>query len=209
MPSADGESAREESVTDIYEKANPEAAHLPGFGSTPVHIAGPFPLEMPSRLETAEELATRDPDEVISIPMVVTVQKPSLMPYFSARKAQGSVRRTVVMRPMKRGRYAAHYAKSQSGEYVGTGSPAYDAGLVYVPNKDHSRESIDEWKARAESEVAAKRLQVEARAAELEQQALTLIERETALSRQVERIKEVGTAIAAERKAVIDARQAW
>jgi len=33
---------------------------------------------------------------------------------------------------MKRCHYKAHYAMDRQGNYIGTGKPAFDSGLVYV-----------------------------------------------------------------------------
>ncbi|CAN5271189.1 hypothetical protein BH11PLA2_BH11PLA2_12570 [soil metagenome] len=71
------------------------------------------------------------------------------------------------------------------------------------------RHGIDEIKARALTEVEAQRNELEAKAAELERQMATIAEREEALSRQVARMKEVGTSFADERKAFFETKQAW
>jgi hypothetical protein len=82
------------------------------------------------RLETQEELDSRDPEEVISIPMVHTVEKTNVKRLWGGGKRE--YERRVTFRKMKRGHYKAHYAKDTQGKYIGTEQPAFDAGLVYV-----------------------------------------------------------------------------
>lgn len=80
------------------------------------------------RLETAEELETRDPEEIISVPMIFTVQKMGLKRMLGKREHE----RKITFRKMPRGHYRAHYAKDANGNYIGIGKPASDAGMVYV-----------------------------------------------------------------------------
>lgn len=81
------------------------------------------------RLETQEELDSRDPEEVISIPIVHTVEKAKVKWLLSGKT---EYERRITFRKMKRGHYKAHYAKDTQGNYIGTHKPAFDAGLVYV-----------------------------------------------------------------------------
>jgi hypothetical protein len=77
-----------------------------------------------------------DPDETISVPMVHRKDSSSihrLNPF--SRKGYESTPHYITARKMKRSQYLAHYAKDSEGTYIGTGSPAPDAGLVFVAGK--------------------------------------------------------------------------
>lgn len=73
---------------------------------------------------------------------------------------------------------------------------------------DRLRAEAADERARAEEYLAGVRRDLDARAGEIDQQAAGLAEREAALTRQVARVKEVGQAVAAERKALAEARAA-
>lgn len=73
-----------------------------------------------------------DPDEVIGVPLVTTVDKANVFKQmFGKRKLEHQVH----TRYMKRSHYQRHYAKDGDGNYVGTEKPAADAHLVYVASK--------------------------------------------------------------------------
>ena len=74
---------------------------------------------------------------------------------------------------------------------------------------DQARAAIDSVRATAEQQAAEIRTGVELRAAEVEQQITAFREREEALGRQVARLKDVGAAVAAERKNLADVRAKW
>lgn len=74
---------------------------------------------------------------------------------------------------------------------------------------DRARTAAETERIGAEERVAALQEEVEARALEVGRQSQTLAEREAAMVRQVARLKEVGQAVAAERKALADARTKW
>lgn len=61
----------------------------------------------------------------------------------------------------------------------------------------------------SEAQLAARLQQVEAREAEVEKQAALTAEREDALAKQIERLKEVGQALAAERQGTAESRAEW
>jgi hypothetical protein len=82
----------------------------------------------PYRLETAEELSSRDPEEVIPVPMIFTVERMGFKQLLGKRETE----RKITFRKMRRGHYRAHYAKDADGSYIGTEKPAFDAGLVYI-----------------------------------------------------------------------------
>ena len=69
--------------------------------------------------------------------------------------------------------------------------------------------STDTSRLAAESQIVALQQDVEVRAAEVERQAAITAEREGALARQIEKLKEVGQALAAERKSMAEARAKW
>lgn len=69
--------------------------------------------------------------------------------------------------------------------------------------------STDVTKLTAETQIAALQQEVGSRAAEVERQAALTAEREEALARQIVRLKDVGVALAAERKSMADARAQW
>lgn len=54
----------------------------------------------------------------------------------------GKVSQTVIVRKMKRSYYLKFYARDADGNYVGTGKPAADAGLVFVPSKSTPEEIL-------------------------------------------------------------------
>lgn len=60
-----------------------------------------------------------------------------------------------------------------------------------------------------EGELSAARQEIDARAVTLDRRAAEYAEKENALARQVARLKDVGAAVAAERKALAQARTAW
>ncbi len=74
---------------------------------------------------------------------------------------------------------------------------------------ERGRGGIDEWRTKAESDIARLRGELESKSAEVESQIAGLVEREDAMARQVARMKEVGTAMAAERKSLFESRQSW
>jgi chromosome segregation ATPase len=81
---------------------------------------------------------------------------------------------------------------------------AADRGTI-----DQARAAGEAHRTAAEERVAALRQEVEARAVGIERQVQETADREAALGRQVVRLKEVGQAVAAERKALADARAKW
>jgi len=91
-------------------------------------------------LSIAEEVASDirsldigDPDESISVPMILSTEKRSFKNFIKGRS--GEVSQQVIVRKMTRDHYKKHYAKDKDGNYVGTEKPAPDAGLVFVPSK--------------------------------------------------------------------------
>jgi hypothetical protein len=87
-------------------------------------------------------LANGPPDETISVPMISRTLAFSIHNYNPFSRKQGEVRQSIVIRQMKRSQYLAHYAKDAQGNFVGTGTPAPDHGLVFVPGKSSSEELL-------------------------------------------------------------------
>ncbi|KAG9195070.1 hypothetical protein G6011_00190 [Alternaria panax] len=81
-------------------------------------------------------------DETISVPMISRTVANSIHNYNPFSRKRGEVRQIIVVRQMKRSQYLAHYAKDAEGNFVGTGSPAPDHGLVFVPGKSSSEEML-------------------------------------------------------------------
>jgi hypothetical protein len=80
-------------------------------------------------------LATGDPAETISVPMISRTVANSIHNYNPFSRKSGAVKQSVTVRKMTREFYLKHYAKDPEGNYVGTGAKAPDAGLVFVPSK--------------------------------------------------------------------------
>ncbi|KAI4908771.1 hypothetical protein J4E90_008507 [Alternaria incomplexa] len=87
-------------------------------------------------------LSEGDPDETIPVPMITRTLAFSLHNYNPFSRKQGEVRQSIIIRQMKRSYYNAHYAKDAEGNFVGTGTPAPDLGLVFVPGKGSSEDML-------------------------------------------------------------------
>lgn len=74
---------------------------------------------------------------------------------------------------------------------------------------EQARAALDGARQAIEDETAARRQDLDARAAALERQVADFATKEEALARQVGRLKDVGAAVAAERKALATARGTW
>jgi hypothetical protein len=94
-------------------------------------------------------LSIGDPSETISVPMISRMHEKSIHDLNPFSRKTGKVTQTVAVRKMTREFYLKHYAKDADGNFVGTGAPAPDAGLVFVPGK-----STDEDLLRQVQEVA-------------------------------------------------------
>jgi len=80
-------------------------------------------------------LATGDPTETISVPMVSRMHHKSIHDMNPFSHKTGRVTQTVTVRKMTREFYLKHYVKDAKGNFVGTGRQAPDGGLVFVPGK--------------------------------------------------------------------------
>jgi hypothetical protein len=80
-------------------------------------------------------LSTGDPSETISVPMISRMHHKSIHDLNPFSRKTGRVTQTVQVRKMTREFYLKHYVKDVEGNFVGTASPAPDAGLVFVPSK--------------------------------------------------------------------------
>ena len=74
---------------------------------------------------------------------------------------------------------------------------------------DQSRVASEAERAAAEQRLAALGTEIDTRSAEIDRQAAVFAEREAAMARQVARLREVGQAVAAERKALQELRAKW
>ncbi|CAG5152804.1 uncharacterized protein ALTATR162_LOCUS2920 [Alternaria atra] len=81
-------------------------------------------------------------DETIPVPMISRTVANSIHNYNPFSRKQGEVKQSIVIRQMKRSQYLAHYVKDAEGNFVGTGAPAPDAGLVFVPGKSSSEDLL-------------------------------------------------------------------
>ena len=72
-----------------------------------------------------------------------------------------------------------------------------------------ARTAVEAARQSADDDLASRRLDLETRAATVARQAADFADKEQALARQVARLKDVGTAVAAERKALAEARATW
>lgn len=97
-------------------------------------------------------LAIGDPAETISVPMISRMHEKSMHDLNPFSRKTGKVTQTVAVRKMTRAFYLKHYAKDAEGNYIGTGSPAPDAALVFVPGKSSPEDLM-----RQVQEVAFKR----------------------------------------------------
>ncbi|OCK76416.1 hypothetical protein K432DRAFT_428731 [Lepidopterella palustris CBS 459.81] len=85
-----------------------------------------------------------DPNELISVPMILSTESRSLKNLIRGRR---EVSQTVIVRKMPRGHYRKYYAKDAEGNYVGTERAAPDAGLVFVPSKSTSEDILRQVRA--------------------------------------------------------------
>ena len=74
---------------------------------------------------------------------------------------------------------------------------------------NEARAALEVSRQAAEDELASRRLELDARTAGVERQAVDFADKEQALARQVGRLKDVGAAVAAERKSLSAARATW
>ncbi|KAF2098884.1 hypothetical protein NA57DRAFT_76119 [Rhizodiscina lignyota] len=119
-------------VPELEEPEQPPTEAAPGY-APPQNEASESNVLYPS-------LANGDPNEIIEVPMLASVEKPSVKRFLTGKK---TIEQRVTVRKMKRGHYLMHYAKDVDGNYIGSGKAAHDASLVYVPSKS-SKEDIQE-----------------------------------------------------------------
>ncbi|KAJ4364482.1 hypothetical protein N0V83_009076 [Neocucurbitaria cava] len=82
-----------------------------------------------------DSLLHGDPTETISVPMITRRETTSIHNYNPFSRKSGKVVQSVHVRRMTREQYLKHYAKDAEGKYVGSGTAAPDAALVFVPEK--------------------------------------------------------------------------
>ena len=125
------ESTHEAPVTAYDEKYNPTITTIPKLTT---QSPTPPPYTSESAARDLQLLLEGDPSEIINVPMIHSDDSKSLADYLRFRNV-GTVTRRVIMRRMTRALYLERYAKDANGEFIGTGRPAPDAGLVFVPSK--------------------------------------------------------------------------
>lgn len=89
-------------------------------------------------------LSIGDPEETISIPMILSTEQKRKRDHFLPTSKPPTVKQTVVVRKMKRKQYLKHYAKDAEGNYIGTENPAADAGLVFVMGKSSGDDILEQ-----------------------------------------------------------------
>ncbi|KAF2816599.1 uncharacterized protein BDZ99DRAFT_471818 [Mytilinidion resinicola] len=102
-----------------------------------------------AEVSIAEEVASEirsldvgDPNESISIPMILSTEKRSFKSFIKGKS--GEVSQQVIVRKMTREHYKKFYAKDKDGNYVGTEKAAPDAGLVFVPSKSTPEDILEQ-----------------------------------------------------------------
>jgi hypothetical protein len=89
-------------------------------------------------------LSMGDPKEMITVPMIHSIEQKRKRGLLLPMGKGGVVMRTIVARQMTREHYLKRYAKDAEGNYVGSESPAMDAGLVFVPGKSTDEELMEQ-----------------------------------------------------------------
>jgi hypothetical protein len=105
-------------------KYTPDSSHPPTYDSLHTTLS-----------HGMSSLAVGDPQETISVPMISRTHHKTIHDYNPFSHKTGEVTQTVTLRKMTREFYLKHYVKDAEGNFVGTASPAPDAGLVFVPGK--------------------------------------------------------------------------
>lgn len=80
-------------------------------------------------------VAIGPPSETISVPMISRKHDKSLHDLNPFSCKTGPITQSVFVRKMTREFYLKHYVKDADGNFIGTGRPAPDAALVFVPGK--------------------------------------------------------------------------
>lgn len=109
-----------------------------------VYSTGEDPNTSPQAIaqEATEDirlLDVGDPNESISVPMILTTENRS---FKNLIRGKQEVSQQVIIRKMTRDHYRKYYAKDVEGNYIGTEKPAVDAGLVLVPSKSTPEEIL-------------------------------------------------------------------
>ena len=127
------------------EKSASAAATEESHDAPPTYTPSSSDSQPPSYESVQRAISTLSvgpPDEIISVPMITRTVANSIHNYNPFSHKQGAVKQSIVVRKMKRAQYLAHYAKDAEGKFVGTGAPAPDVGLVFVPGKGSSEEML-------------------------------------------------------------------
>ncbi|EMD62468.1 hypothetical protein COCSADRAFT_38396 [Bipolaris sorokiniana ND90Pr] len=142
-------------MTSAKSKASESGTSKNDTADTPPAYDGSSTSDPPPTYETVGHALTAlsqgDPDEYITVPFVTRTVGFSIHNFNPFSHKQGEVRQSIVTRRMKRSQYLAHYVKDTNGNFVGTGRPAVDAALVFVPGKSSPEDLLRQF-----NEVALK-----------------------------------------------------
>ncbi|KAH7562731.1 hypothetical protein BM1_02251 [Bipolaris maydis] len=126
-------------MTSAKSKASESGTSKNDTAGTPPAYDGSSTSDAPPTYESVGRALTAlsqgDPDEFITVPFITRTVAFSIHNYNPFSHKQGEVRHSIVTRRMKRSYYLAHYVKDIDGNFIGTGRPAVDAELVFVPGK--------------------------------------------------------------------------
>ena len=126
-------------ANDYYAPPSSTPDTPPTYPSTTDTSSPPTYTTVAAALST---LSSGDPNETIPVPMITRTLAFSLHNYNPFSRKQGKISQSIIIRQMKRSYYNAHYAKDADGNFVGTGTPATDLGLVFVPGKGSSEDML-------------------------------------------------------------------
>lgn len=128
-PTTEGEEVEAESSQAMPKQEappsyTPDSSHPPTYESLSTALRSDM-----------SSLSVGDPQETISVPMILRRESNSLHNYNPFSRKSGAVTQSVIVRKMTREHYLKHYAKDSEGNFVGTSNPAPDAALLFVPGK--------------------------------------------------------------------------
>jgi hypothetical protein len=113
----------------------PEVSHPPSYDSLNKEVR-----------DDMSALAVGDPSESISVPMISRVHHKTIHDMNPFSRKTGRVTQTVAVRKMTREFYLKHYVKDAEGNFIGSGNPAPDMELVFVPGKSTPEDIMKQLK---------------------------------------------------------------
>jgi hypothetical protein len=129
-------------TTDFYLQTSKMKLTIPSSCSSP---PPPAYTSLPEAIAAdMHSLSIGDPKEMINVPMIHSTEQKRKRDLFLPGGKKGVVTRTVLARKMTREHYLKKYARYAEGNYVGTESPAVDAGLVFVSEKGTDEELMEQ-----------------------------------------------------------------